>query len=194
MSNTSTFADCSSRFRLIFAQFDCNHQPISQLQQCNYISRAIAAHPHLVKAQDTYFQLCPDPTNRTFAAMVAHISLHAPNFAPTSADFGYSAATTAPSTTESLQAFLLSPQFATIIATAAAATKTQPSQSRNSNFPNRSTKNPKTPRKYCHLHGYDWHDGSDCRNMAKDNEKQSIFFGVVVTICWWSLQVVTCDE
>lgn len=23
------------------------------------------------------------------------------------------------------------------------------------------------PRKYCHLHGYDWHDSAECRNIAK---------------------------
>lgn len=75
MTATSTFVDFASRFRLIFAQFEVNNQSISQLQQCLYLSRAIAAHSDLVKAQDTYFQLFPDPSARTFANLVAHITL-----------------------------------------------------------------------------------------------------------------------
>ena len=80
MGNSSDFTDFSSRFRLIFAQFETNNQPISQLQQFTLLSRAIAPFSHLVKAQDTYFQSVPDPSARTFGALVAHISLHAPNF------------------------------------------------------------------------------------------------------------------
>ena len=91
MTSTSQFADFASRFRLIFAQFATNNQPISQLQQCTFLSRAIAAHPDLVKAQDTFYNVFPDPNARTFAAFVAHLTIHAPNFATTTADFGYAA-------------------------------------------------------------------------------------------------------
>ena len=73
----------------------------------------------------TNFQSVPDPSARTFAELVAHISIHAPNLFSTAADFGYLAATESvhPSP-DVLQDFLKSSQFASIIATAAAASKT----------------------------------------------------------------------
>jgi hypothetical protein len=171
MTSTSTFVDFASRFRFIFAQFEVNNQSISQLQQCLYLSRAIAAHSDLVKAQDTYFQLFPDPRARTFAELVAHITLHAPNYVSTSADYGYTAKVEAlpPMTPDSLQTFLLSPQFATIVANAATASHPTPSNSRNapSQFLRQHKPKPSS-RRYCFLHGYDWHNSQDCRNMAKD--------------------------
>ena len=162
MTSTSTFVDFASRFRFIFAQFEVNNQAISQLQQCLYLSRAIASHSDLVKAQDTYFQLFPDPRARTFADLVAHITLHAPNYVSTSADYGYTAAaeTLPPLTHQSLQSFFLSPQFATIVANAATA-----SHPTSRNAPSRTKP---SPRRYCFLHGYDWHHSHECRNMAKD--------------------------
>ena len=166
MPTGADFSEFASRFRLIFAQFAINNQSISQLQQCTFLARAIAPFPHLVKAQDTYFQRVPDPSARTFADLVSHIAIHAPNFHSTAADFGYVAATNiVQPSSETIQEFLKSSQFATIIATAAAAIKT--------GRPNRSKKSPKSvltssPRKYCHFHGYDWHDSVECRFMAKD--------------------------
>ena len=162
MATGADFSVFGSRFRLIFAQFEVNNQSISQLQECTFLARAIAPFPHLVKAQDIYFQLVPDPSARTFAELIAHILIHAPNFLATSADFGYvAAAESVHSSTDVLQEFLKSSQFTSIIATAAAAMKT----GRNT----RSKKSPKSaPRKYCFLHGYDWHDSAECRNMAKD--------------------------
>ena len=74
MGCESQFADFASRFRLIFAQFASNNQPISELQQCNFLCRSIASHADLVEAQDTFFNLFPDPNTRTFLALVAHIT------------------------------------------------------------------------------------------------------------------------
>ena len=90
--------------------------------------RAIASHSDLVKAQDTYFQIFPDPSAWTFADLVANITLHAPNNVSTSADYGYTAAVEAlpPMTHDSIQIFLLSPQFATIVANAATASHPPP--------------------------------------------------------------------
>ena len=51
MTSTSTFVDFASRFRFIFAQFEVNNQSIFQLQQCLYLSKAIAANSDLVKAK-----------------------------------------------------------------------------------------------------------------------------------------------
>ena len=42
MTTGSDFNVFASRFCLIFAQFDTNNQPISQLQQCTFLARAIA--------------------------------------------------------------------------------------------------------------------------------------------------------
>jgi hypothetical protein len=165
MAPTATFADFSSRFKFIFAQFETNGQPISQLQQCTYLTRAIRSHPHLVKAQDFYFQQFPDPSTRTFSALVAHITLHAPNFAVTSADFGYAAPVIA-TPTDTLQAFLKSQQFSTILASAIAS-KSSGHQRRRDSTPTHPPSSSDS-RKYCFLHGYDWHDSRQCRNMAKD--------------------------
>ena len=145
INSTSTSVDFASRFRFIFAQFEVNNQPISQLQQCLYLSRAIASHSDLVKVQDTYFQIFPDPS---------------------AADYGYTAAVEAlpPMTNDSIQTFLLSPQFATIVANAATASHPPPSNPRN----HRQQKSKTSPRRYCFLHGHNWHNSQDCRNMAKD--------------------------
>ena len=85
------FADFASRFRLIFAQFASNNQSISELQQCNILCRSIASHVDLVKAQDSFFNLFPDPNLRTFAALVAHITIHTLNFSQPKSDLGYTA-------------------------------------------------------------------------------------------------------
>ena len=150
MGCKSQFADFASRFRLIFAQFASNNQPISELQQCNFLCRSIASHADLVKAQDSFFNLFPDPNLRTFAALVAHITIHAPNFSRTTSDLGYAATATALANSDSeyIQTFLKSPQFVAVLASAAAAiTRSTP----------RHHQSDKTPRKYCFLHGYDWH-------------------------------------
>ena len=161
MGCKSQFADFASRFRLIFAQFASNNQPISELQQCNFLCRSIASHADLVKAQDSFFNLFPDPNLRTFAALVAHITIHAPNFSRTTSDLGYTATAIAGTDNDSIQSFLKSPQFVAALASAAAA------NSRPNSSP-RHQRSEKPPRKYCFLHGYDWHQSKDCRIMAKD--------------------------
>ena len=100
----SDFADIASKQRLIFAQFATNAQPLSELQQCQFLSSAISPHPHLVKARDLYYQNQPEPALQTFAALTAYVTLHSPNLLVTSADFGFSSQATAkPSTSTTPQ-------------------------------------------------------------------------------------------
>ena len=172
VTSATDFSTVAARFRLVFEQFSAHNQPISELQQCSYLSNAIEHVPHLVKTQDTYFQRFPDPTNRRFLQLVNHITLHAPNFVQTSADLGYVASAIIPATPDPITTFLASAQFATIVATAAAAAvvKLPPVASRASHksaLRPRLT-SPSSPRLYCFLHGYDWHSGIDCKKMAKD--------------------------
>jgi hypothetical protein len=91
----SDFNDVASKQRLIFAQFATNAQPLSELQQCQFLSAAISPYPHLVKARDLYYQHQPEPALQTFANLTAYVTLHSPNLLVTSADFGFSAQATA---------------------------------------------------------------------------------------------------
>ena len=52
VSPSADFSDVASKHRLIFSQFATNGQPISEPQQCQYLSNTIASQPHLVKARD----------------------------------------------------------------------------------------------------------------------------------------------
>ena len=168
ITSTTDFPTLAAKFRLIFEQFSANNQPLSELQKCNYLSNAIAAIPHLVKTQDTFYHLHPLPQDRQFLQLIHHIAVHAPNFVPTASDLGYvAAATSIPPSTE-ISNFLASSQFATIIATAAAAiAKTSPPiQHRPPRHAKPAT--PPTSRLYCYVHGYDWHSGTACKKMAKD--------------------------
>ena len=180
MGNSSDFTDFSSRFRLIFAQFETNNQPISQLQQFTFLSRAIAPFSHLVKAQDTI--LIPAPAR---LELWWHIFRFTPPISlPTSSDTEYAAPAIATSPIDPIQSFLFSSQFASIVATAAAATKL-PNNNRPENTTTNSRNNrpAKGSRKYCHLHGYDWHDSGDCRNMAKDKAKKTYCCGMLRDMC-----------
>jgi hypothetical protein len=56
-----------SKQRLIFAQYATSAQPLSELQQCQFLSAAISTHSHLVKARDLYYQHQPEPALQTLS-------------------------------------------------------------------------------------------------------------------------------
>ena len=94
VSPSADFSDVASKHRLIFSQFATNGQPISEPQQCQYLSNTIASQPHLVKARDLYFQQQPETRLQTFAALLTYITTHAPNIIATAGTGGYSAQAT----------------------------------------------------------------------------------------------------
>ena len=165
ISTTTDFPTLAANFRLIFEQFSAHNQPLSELQKCTYLANAISGFPHLVKAFDTYSNLHPLPEDRQFLELATHITIHAPNFAPTTADHGYVASAAGDKLSSTFEDFLRSPQLATLIATAAAAVKTPPNRSKQPRVKNSA---PTTHRTYCYLHGYNWHSSADCKNMARD--------------------------
>lgn len=172
ISATMDFPTLAAKFRLIFEQFSAHNQPLSELQKCTYLSTAIASVPHLVKTQETFFHLHPNPQDRQYLQLAQHISLHAPNFMPTTSDLGYVASATSQTPSELITAFLDSPQLATLVATAAAAAAVKVASQQPQRFSSRSRPAKPTStaasRVYCYLHGYDWHSGIDCKKMAKD--------------------------
>ena len=161
MLPTSSFDDVSSRQKLIFAQFAEHGQPISELRKCQYLTTSIQHIPHLSKARDLYFQHQPEPSLQTFSQLVAHITVHAPNIVSTIADLGFAGAATEIS--DHVTRFFQSPQLATILANAIT-TRSKPTAI----APQSSVPAPTATRKYCYLHGYDWHHSSKCRKMSAD--------------------------
>ena len=160
--------------RFIFEQLAAQGQRVPELQKCDFLRTGTAHLPPIQKAIDSYLTAHPRTATQTFASMVEHITLHAPNFIQTTTDMGYTAASAdvGPHTVSDISALLVSPLFLSALATAAAAAAAViPLANRRSrNRGSRSGQSPVptapsiSPRSYC-LHGYDSHAGVDCHKM-----------------------------
>ena len=172
----------SSQLRFIFQKLAACGQPILELQRCDFLRCGTCHLFPVQKVIDSYLTAHPHTANQTFHNLVAHITLHSPNFSQSAEDMGYTASATH---TTPLQSFdisstvatlLNSPTFIAALATAAAAavvpppprSARPPRTGRGSQRGQPKTSNPPAtdpPRSYCYAHGYDAHSSADCYKM-----------------------------
>lgn len=168
---TEDFAALSERHRELHAICATATQPISELEKCRYYKNALSTNPAGANATHHYTQLTPLLANQTFAALVTHVELHAPNFLVTTASLGYASAAAVTSTPPSkppapgselalaAQIAQLQRELATMHRTSAGPrTNTQSS-------PANGTQKLQQPRSYCFFHGYGHHPGTKCKTM-----------------------------
>ena len=171
MRHTESLQDFIGTHQLLHDQFAEAQQPMSELDKCHHFREAVKSMPHIHQAIDSYLVTHPLVEQQIFQDMTTHVLRQAPNFSPTAASMGYTAATHAlPETysnTPSLAAIVESPAFAALI-TAAVQHALPPRRAPHSRNPG-----PKQPplvsskdRLYCYHHGYDSHKGIDCRHMS----------------------------
>ena len=172
LDTAMNFTGFAADQRFIFEQLAAEGQRIPELQKCDFLRTGTAHLPPIQKAIDSYLTAHPRTATQTFASMVEHITLHAPNFIQTTTDMGYTAASAdvGPHTVSDISALLASPLFLSALATAAAAAVIPLANRRSCNRGSRSGQSPVptapsiSPRSYC-LHGYDSHAGVDCHKM-----------------------------
>ena len=181
LDTATNFTGFAADQRFIFEQLAAQGQRVPELQKCDFLRTGTAHLIPIQKAIDFYLTAHPRTATQTFASMVEHITLHAPNFIQTTTDMGYTAASAdiRPHPASDISALLASPLFVTALATAAAAAVIPLAVRRTRNRGGRSTQSsvptvpPVPPRSYCFAHGYDSHTGVDCHKirygpLAKD--------------------------
>lgn len=169
-SATEDFEALSARHRALHAICATAAQPISELEKCRYYKAALSTNPAGSGATHHYTQLTPLLADQTFANLVTHVELHAPNFSVTTTSLGYaSAAVTVtntppyPKLTATGSELALSAQIAQL--------QRELSTLRNSTN-SRTTLNPsrsQQPKSYCFFHGYGHHPGNKCKSMLANN-------------------------
>ena len=175
LDSATNFTGYAADQRFIFEQLAAQAQPVPELQKCDYLRTGSAHLLPIQKTIDSYLTAHPRTATQTFATLVEHVTLHAPNFSQTSIDMGYTAAAThmLPLSGD-FAAILSSPIFLTALATtaAAAAIPRQPRPPRTDRG-GRGRDRPTPPaspivpttRSYCFAHGYDSHTSADCHKM-----------------------------
>lgn len=151
------FPALAERHRDLHAVCASAGQPISEYNKCLHYIEAVRTNPAGVFATQLYTQATPLIGDQTFANLVAHVALHAPNYVPTTKTLGFSVAMAAqtappPPTTEAslaAQVAKLQRDIATLKG-------------------NNAKKSATARTKYCHVHGYGYHTGVTCKTMLAD--------------------------
>lgn len=179
LDSAADFTGFAAGQRFIFQQLAAYGQPIPELQKCDLLRTSTCHLFPIQKAVDSYLTAHPHTAQQTFNNLVAHVTLHAPNFSKSAGDLGYTASATHLTSTDmasTVATILASPTFITALSSAAAAAAVSPS-SRSNRPPqtgrggrggrNRSTNSSADapPRSYCFAHGYDTHSSADCYKM-----------------------------
>ena len=175
LDSAASFSRYAADQRFIFQQLAAQGQPVPELQKCDFLRMGTAHLLPIHKAIDSYLTDHPQTATQTFASLVAHITLHAPNFTQVTADMGYTAAATQLATPSQPvpHQLLHNSTFITALATAvaaAAAVQTpvpRPPRSRKAGRGERlpAPSVPLSVRSYCYAHGYDGHSSTDCYKM-----------------------------
>ena len=181
LDSATNFTGFAADQRFIFQQLAAYGQPIPELQKCDFLRNGTCHLFPVQKAIDSYLTAHPHTANQTFNNLVAHITLHSPNFSQSTGDMGYTAAAThinpVPTSeiSSTVATLLLSPTFLTALATAAAAAaisppprSPRPSRAGRGGRGQLKTPNPSTTdsqRPYCYAHGYNAHSSADCYKM-----------------------------
>ena len=176
LNSAASFSGFAADQRFIFQQLAAQGQPVPKLQKYDFLRTGTAHLLPIHKATDSYLIDHPLTTTQTFASLVAHISLHAPNFTKVTADMGYTAAAmqlatpSQPVSHELLHHHTFVTALATAVA-AAAAVKTPVPRSPRSRKAGRGERPPapsvplSPARPYCYAHGYDGHPSADSYKM-----------------------------
>lgn len=88
LDSSASFSGFAADQRFIFQQLAAQGQPVPELQKCDFLRTGMAHLLPIHKAIDSYLTNHPLTATQTFASLVAHISLHAPNFIQVTADMG----------------------------------------------------------------------------------------------------------
>ena len=176
-ATTEDYPALAERHRDLHAVCLNARQPLSELEKCRYYKTSLQHDPAGFTASQHYIQLTPLLSNQTFTQLVAHVALHAPNYAPTAATLGYATASAAtsinpaasarPSPTEAA----LATQVAQLQRDLAALRKSAPGRPSSGSATVARKINPRNgsttpnPMLYCHSHGYGYHLGANCKNM-----------------------------
>jgi hypothetical protein len=172
-SATEDFEALSDRHRALHAICATAAQPISELEKCRYYKAALSTNPAGSSATHHYTQLTPLLANQTFADLVTHVELHAPNFITTAASLGYASAAAVSSTAVAKSSAPSSE--AALAAQIAQLQRELSTLHRNPNGgqrPNQShgaQRQQQQPRSYCFFHGYGHHPGSKCKTMLANS-------------------------
>jgi hypothetical protein len=166
-----SFAEVASIHRELHETMALARQPLSELDKCNFYTEAIENDPSGDYATQLYTQLQPFLLQRTFAALVAHVTMHAPNHTATARSMKLSAAFAAQS---ERTPDTISSAFA-VSSTDIAALTAEIAQLRKTNQELRGVKGPRTgksrPKFYCWVHGATFHSGDRCTVMLADPSK-----------------------
>jgi hypothetical protein len=151
-----SYAGVASLHRELHATMALAQQPLSELDKCKFYTEALQHDPPGAYATQLYTQMHPLLLHRTFATLVAHVTLHAPNHVTTVATMKLSAALAAPSLPASELSALTSEvaqlrKICNDLRSAKAPAPTKPRQ-----------------KFYCWVHGSTFHSGDRCKTMLGD--------------------------
>jgi len=135
-------------------------QPLSELNKCNYYSETLQHDPSGAYAIQLYTQLQPLLQLRTFADLVAHVHLHAPNHTATTSTMKLSSAFAAP-VVPSSDLLKLTAEIAQL--------RKEHNELRKAAKPPSAGKI--RPKFYCWVHGTTFHSGDRCNTMLNDTTK-----------------------
>ena len=161
MTSQDSVQDFIGSHQLLHDQFAESHQPLSELDKCHHFREAVQSQIHVQHAIESYLVAHPLVGDQILLALTIHVIQQAPNFAPTVASMGYCASTTIERPNNPAESFLSSPAFVAMITSAVRAAQPAARKARRERAPTQ----PK-PRTYCFQHGYDSHNGIDCRHMT----------------------------
>lgn len=163
------FPSLAERHRDLHATCASAGQPISEYNKCMHYTEAMKSNHAGMSAIKLYTDTVPLIANRTFAALVMAVSLHAPNYVATPVSLGYSSAMAAASThfspipsTPQNEAGTIAAQISQLQRNLAALRRTTPGSSTGGGR--------KTTKLYCYVHGHCFHNGAKCKTILSSPE------------------------
>ena len=178
-SATEDYPALAERHRDLHAVCLNAGQALSELEKCRYYKTSLQNDPAGHTASQHYVQSTPLLSNQTFAQLVAHVALHAPNHVITTTSLGFataSAVSSIPQATPTRSSNItsaeaaLTAQVSLLQRELSTLRRSQTSRSQPGHqVPPPSTTNRRNnvpnPRLYCHAHGYGHHLGTACKHM-----------------------------
>ena len=172
----------------IHANFLRVGQPLSEYDKLCTLQAAVAQHPTVLKVIRMYTNEHPNIVDQTFAALVGHVTLHAPHITMTAHELGLAVRLAPSEAPQALTEARVSELLAQALAVLSKDTRANRGGGRGSHH-GRESRAPLNAagrssgrggnvgsvgnaptRIYCYVHGYDSHRGSECRTILHDRD------------------------
>ena len=172
---TKPFSHLATSHRFLCARFQEAGQPLSEFVKCSLLAAAVSMYPEYSKAIQDYNTITPILGLRTVADLSAYVMLHQPSLT-TAAGAGYAHAAMAPAMLHAVnqavaQAFSAARAGGGSAGRSGARRRVRAGPVGRGDLAHSTPPAglPLTPRRYCHVHGYDGHIGRHCRVMTQAN-------------------------